>query len=68
MSAGAGTSHKQYKIGVCPGCRCGVWAEVDLATDIREPYLTSDGKAAASVTAKITGVAIEHTCAGVNDS
>ena len=62
MTATLGTTSVDYHVGRCPCCGVGLYINVDLATDVRAPRLSADGRAVASVTAHITAAEMEHHC------
>ena len=58
----------RHKVGVCPGCRVHLWADVTVDTEVRAPRLDAEGRAVANASASIVRVALSHECAGVNDA
>ena len=64
MTATLGTTSVNHHVGRCPCCGAGLYINVDLATDVRAPRLSADGRAVAvaNVTAHITAAEMEHHC------
>lgn len=58
----------RHKIGMCPGCRDYLWAEVTVAVDVGTPTFTEEGKASVYANAKVVGMRLPaHECALSDD-
>ncbi len=52
----------RHQVGTCPGCRSGLYAEVQIVTEVHSPRLGRDGKPEDCAHATVVGSRIEHFC------
>lgn len=52
----------RHRVGTCPGCQCGLYAEVQIVTQVHSPRLDQDGKPLDCAHALVTGSTVEHSC------
>jgi hypothetical protein len=52
----------RHHIGTCPACKSGLYAEVELVTEVHPPRLERDGKPVDCAHAVIVGCEVEHVC------
>ena len=53
----------RHKVGTCPACRVGLYADLITEVYVGMPYVSSDtAKASASARTDIVGADIDHRC------
>jgi hypothetical protein len=62
VSAALPTTVVQGKIGTCPACGCGIWADVDVVVNVSDPTITEAGHVSVSSFGEKSGAAIKHAC------
>lgn len=59
------------KIGTCPACKTGVWADIDLIAHVEEPRMTDDKagnrKPYVFASAEVVAARVSHECSSVEE-
>lgn len=61
MSTTIPKTTKQHKVGTCPACSSGLWADVDIEVEVHEPTI-HEGRAHVFASPRMVGMRLAHSC------